>query len=113
LTGTIQRLEHLGIDFTSGTSELAIKDSAKLEAALRDRPDDVEAFFSTSSTGFIAQLDSLFTSYIGAQGNGGLLDSQKSSLTKANSGIDEQIAAIERRLEMRREQMEAAFMAME
>lgn len=113
LTGTVQRLEHLGIDFTAGTSQLAIKDPTKLEAALRDHPNDVEAFFSTASTGFVAQLDSLFTSYIGVNGNGGLLDSQKTSLTKANSGIDEQIAAIERRLEMRREQMEAAFMAME
>src|SRR5690606_33261210 len=113
LTGTVQRLEHLGIDFTAGTSHRPIKDPTKLEAALRDHPNDVEAFFSTASTGFVAQLDSLFTSYIGVNGNGGLLDSQKTSLTKANSGIDEQIAAIERRLEMRREQMEAAFMAME
>lgn len=113
VTGTIQRLEHLGIDFTTGTSELAIKDSAKLEAALRDQPDDVEEFFSTPTTGFVAQLDSLFASYIGSDGNGGLLDTQKDSLTAANTSIDQQIADIDRRLEARRAQMEAAFIAME
>lgn len=113
VTGTIQRLEHLGIDFTTGTSELAIKDSAKLEAALRDQPDDVEEFFSTATTGFVAQLDSLFASYIGSDGNGGLLDTQKDSLTAANTSIDQQIADIDRRLEARRAQMEAAFIAME
>ena len=113
LSGTISRLEQLGIDFTAGTSQLAIRDEAKLTAALNDRPQEVEAFFSTNSVGFADRFKALFNSFTGADGTGGLLKSQKDSLTKSNSSIEQQIADIDRRLVQRREQMEAAFIAME
>jgi flagellar hook-associated protein 2 len=113
LTGTISRLEQMGIDFTAGTSQLAIRDESKLNAALNDRPQDVEAFFSTNSVGFADRFKALFTSFTGIDGTGGLLKSQKDSLTKSNSSIEQQIADIDRRLVQRREQMEAAFIAME
>jgi len=115
LSGTISRLENLGIDFTSGTSELAIKDSAKLEAALRDKPSEVEAFFKSASTGFAAKFEAFNTSLIGTSGTGagGMLGSQKETLTKGNTSIDQQIANIERQLASEKARMEAGFLAME
>ncbi len=115
LSGTISRLENLGIDFTSGTSELAIKDPAKLEAALRDKPSEVEAFFKSATTGFAARLETFNTTLLGASGTGtgGLLGSQKETLNKGNTSIDTQIANIERQLASERSRMEAGFLAME
>lgn len=113
LDGVVKRLDDLGIDFTSGTSTLAIKTPTKLDAALLSNAADVERFFTQASTGFAAKFDSFITSTIGLTGTGGNLGSQSSQLTKSSTSIDEQIATLERRLVQRRSQMEAAFIAME
>ena len=115
LTGTITRLESLGIDFTPGTSQLAVRNPTKLDAALRDKPSEVEAFFKTASTGFAAKFEAFNTSIIGSSGTGtgGMLGSQKETLTKGNTSIDTQIANIERQLASEKARLEASFLAME
>lgn len=107
LSGTISRLEHLGIDFTSSTSKLEIKDSTKLEAALRDKSGDVDAFFRTASTGFAAKFKTFLTT-IGASNT-----TQQTNLNKNNTSLDTQMADLERRLTQQREIMTSAFIAME
>jgi len=106
-SGTVKRMEDLGIDFTTGTSKLEIKDAAKLTSVLTGKSADVEAFFHTDSTGFAAKLDSFVTS-ISAQN-----DEAQTRITKTNASLDDQIAAIERRLEQQRAVMESAFIQME
>jgi flagellar hook-associated protein 2 len=106
-SGTIKRLNDLGIDFKSGTNELEIEDGAKLDAALATGTDEVEAFFSTASTGFAAKFDSFLKNISDRN------DDQQTNLNKANTSLDDQIAAIERRLEQERAIMEAAFIQME
>lgn len=106
-SGTIKRLNDLGIDFKSGTNELEIEDGAKLDAALATGTDEVEAFFSTASTGFAAKFDSFLKNISDRN------DDQQTNLNKANTSLDDQIAAIERRLEQQRAIMEAAFIQME
>ena len=116
LTGTIKRLEHMGIDFATGTgaAQLVVKDGAKLDAAIRDNPSDIQAFFSSSTTGFASKIQSFATTILGTgTSSSGLINSQKNSLTAQNTGIDKQIADIERRLTSEKERMEAAFIAME
>ena len=107
LSGTISRLENLGIDFTSGTSQLAIKDGTKLDTALRDKAGDVASFFQTASTGLTAQVQTFLTK-ISAQ-NG----TQQDQLSKDNTDIDAQIATIQRRLDQQRAALTASFVAME
>jgi len=107
LTGTISRLESLGIDFTTGTSQLAIKDSTKLDTALRDKSGDVADFFQTATTGFNAQMQTFLTK-IGVQNT-----DQTDRLTKNNTDIDSQIAAIQRRLDLQRQLLTDSFVAME
>lgn len=113
LDGAIARLDHLGIDFNGTSSTLVVKDSAKLEAALAQKPDQVSAFFRQASTGFAARLENLFSSYVGAFGDTGLLAGQRTNLTSRNTALTQQIADLDRRLEQRRAQLETGFIAME
>jgi flagellar hook-associated protein 2 len=107
LSGAVNRLENLGIDFTTGTSQLEIKDSAKLDAALQNNAADVADFFQTASTGLATHLDGYITN----------LTSQNSDaqtrLTKADNDIDAQIATIQRRLDQQKAILTASFVAME
>lgn len=107
LSGTISRLENMGIDFASGTSNLAIKDGTKLDTALRDKASDVAEFFQTSTTGLAKSMDSYLT-LLGTQNT-----EQQKRLTKSNADLDTQIANIERRLALERSVLEASFIAME
>ena len=84
-----------------------IEDGAKLDKALADATTDVDAFFTSATTGFGAKFDT-FLEKISLQN-----DDQQARITKTNTGIDEQIAAIERRLTQQRELMESAFILME
>ena len=113
LDGTIKRLEDLGIDFTSGTSSLAVKDGAKLDTALQKNAGDIERFFNLETTGFSAKFATFIDNTIGLTGTGGALGSQTTALNNNSKGIDDQIAAIERQLAQRRSLLEASFIAME
>lgn len=113
LSGAIGRLETLGIDFTSGTSLLAVKSSSTLTAALADRPNEVAEFFTTASTGFGARLKASLDLIAGTDLQKGYIDEQQTRLATGNTDIDKQIAAIERQLEQQRELLTASFIAME
>jgi flagellar hook-associated protein 2 len=106
LTGTIKRIDDLGLDLDRN-GQLSIKNSDKLEAALTDHAGDVEAFFTTATTGFAAKFDTL----LGNQVKLGT-DSQ-ARLTKTNADIDRQIADLERRMTQQRELLTNSFIAME
>jgi flagellar hook-associated protein 2 len=105
--GTIGRLESLGIDFKSGSSQLEIKDETKLDTALRDRPAEVEAFFQKSGTGLASKFDTRLA-VLTTQNT----DQQK-RLTATNAGIDRPIADLERRLEQQRALLTDSFIRME
>jgi flagellar hook-associated protein 2 len=110
LTGSIQRLESLGIDFKSGTSELEIKDGGKLEAALRDNAEAVRTLFSDSTDGLAKRLDGFITRITGTSGT---LTTQTTTLAKQSTSIDAQIAAMDRRLAQQKALLEQSFIRME
>ena len=117
LGGDIFRLEHIGIDFISGTSKLEIKDSAKLESALAANLDQLEDLFSGDIDGdgdtdesFATRMDEFIENFTA---DGGILDTQINTLKEQNSDIDGQIEEMERRLEFTRQALEASFIAME
>jgi flagellar hook-associated protein 2 len=113
LSGTLSRLEDLGIDFTAGTSQLSIKKQSVLTAALTNRPQEVAAFFSSASTGFGARMKSAVDLIAGSEFQKGYIDDQQTRLTSNNKSLDDQIAALERQLEQQREQLTSSFIAME
>lgn len=113
LTGSITRLNDLGIDFISNTDKLAIKDQTKLTKALNDNASDVATLFGSASTdGVVSKLNKLITTIAGESGDGGILKTQRDALTKANTSLDAQIEVLERRVEQQRELLEAAFQRM-
>lgn len=108
--GSLFRLEHLGIDFISGTSKLEIKDSAKLEDALSNELSTLEEFFSSAEGNLGGRLDDFMGNYLQSDG---IMDTMSSRFTSRNTEIDEQIKEMERRLEFKRESLVAGFIAME
>jgi flagellar hook-associated protein 2 len=106
VTGTVQRLDHLGIDFNSTSGHLTIKNPDKLASALADHPDDVKAFFLTPSTGLVSKGFTFLTNLISADAT------QQDNLNKASTNIDAQIATLQARLDAERQQLTNSFIQM-
>jgi flagellar hook-associated protein 2 len=106
LTGTVTRLNDLGIDFDSISGKLAVKDSGKLATALSDHPEDVHDFFLKAGTGFVGKMYGYLTKVIAADGT------QQSNLTKSNSDLADQVTTLQTRLTSERDQLTNAFIAM-
>lgn len=106
LSGTVDRLDDLGIDLDR-EGVMSIKDTEKLDAALADHPSDVEAFFTTSTTGFATKFDTLLDKLIDTG------DDAQERLTATNSDLDRQISDLERRLTQQRELLTSSFISME
>lgn len=111
LTGTIQRLENLGIDFSTIDSTLRVKDQAKLDAALSNNSADVQAFFGNSISGFAATFDAYLAPKLTP--TTGAMATQMSTLNKQNTGIEAQIAVLNTRLANQRQLLTASFLAMQ
>jgi flagellar hook-associated protein 2 len=107
ITGSIKRLDDLGLDFKRGSSELEIVDASKLNAALSGAAGAAATFFEMSSTGFAAQIED-FIDRVSARNK-----DQRQRLDAANNSLTEQIAAVDRRLLQQRELLESAFLQME
>lgn len=110
LSGTVSRLENLGIDFNSTDATLSIKDSAKMDAALTNNATSVAEFFTKDTTGFSAIFDDYLTDKLDTHG---ALQTQMDTLNKANTGIDAQIKTLNARLANQRELLTNAFIAMD
>ena len=107
LSGTISRLEHLGIDFNSTSGVLKITDSAKLTTALQTQASSVAEFFQTSTTGWAATLSTYVDQISTANGL------QETRLNTANTSLDTSIGNLQRRLDQQRAALTASFIAME
>ncbi len=111
LSGTVTRLENLGIDFSSTDATLSITDESKLDSALSNNGADVNAFFNTAATGFAARMGSYLTATLKI--NSGPLATQVNTLNKQNSDLDTQIQTLQRRLTDQRTQLTNSFLAMQ
>ncbi len=108
--GTVMRLQNIGIDFQGTSTQLEITDSAALDEALMNDASSVTDLFARDIDGLSEKLDSLIQSRVEF---GGAIDRQSDSLRQRSSKIDDEISALQRRLDARRSQLEAAFIAME
>ena len=110
LSGSIQRLESIGIDFTSGTNTLTVKDSAKLDAALATNGEGVKALFTNTTDGLATRLNAYLTQVTGTTGT---IATQTTSLTNQGKTLDDQIASMERHLAQQKTLLENSFIQME
>lgn len=106
-TGTVTRLNDLGIDFNGTSNQLEVTDQTKLDAALADPNSNLGYFFGQSGVGFSAKLDAYIQDATKIGGD------EQQQFTDENNSINDQIAAIERRIAQDQDQMTAAFQAME
>lgn len=106
ISGSVTRLESLGIDFDGVSGKLAIKDSGKLAVALSEKPSDLENFFLNPSSGFVGKMYGYLSNVISADRK------QQNNLTTSNSDLDEQISTLKTRLAATREQLTNSFLSM-
>jgi flagellar hook-associated protein 2 len=114
ITGSVQRLSDLGINFAGIEPTISLTKSSALESKLASSADDIYKYFSTTDGGLIDRLDTLLSSYVSDSGSAsGGLKAQIDSITKQNTSLDKQIEDVERRLASQRSLLESSFIAME
>lgn len=114
ISGSVQRLSDLGINFAGIEPTISLTKSSLLESKLATAADDIAEYFSTANNGLIDRLDTLLSSYVSDSGSAaGGLKAQLDSITKQNTSLDKQIEDVERRLASQRALLENSFIAME
>jgi len=114
ITGSVQRLSDLGINFNGIEPTISLTKSTDLESKLATAADDIAEYFSTSGTGLLDRIDTLLTNYVSDSGvAAGGFKAQLDSITKQNTSLDKQIEDVERRLASQRSLLENSFIAME
>ena len=108
--GAAERLQSIGIDFVSGSSNLTIKDPTALANALANNGADVANLFQNSTSGLATQLNTFITN---TTGTNGLINSQTAALNARNTSITNSIAALERKLSAEQESLTAEFTQLE
>lgn len=107
LSGTIDQLNELGIDFDGISNQLKITDSEKLATALTDKPDDVGAFFLTSNTGFVSRFYTSLTTLASAN------RTQQSRLSDSNDKLTAQLDRLQAQLAAEEERLTESFIKMQ
>lgn len=110
LTGTVKRLEGIGISTNGDDNKLTLSDSEKLDDALTGNLNEVKSLFTHSTEGLAARLNSFLEKTVGDDGS---LTKKQDNFDKQVASIDEQIAEQERRVQANRSQLITSFLAME
>ena len=106
VTGSVTKLDDLGIDFDGTTGHLIIKDSGKFNAAIANKPADVKAYFNFNGQGQVPQMYGYLTNVMTSD------TTQQDNIRQANSDIDNQITTMQSRIDNERTQLTNSFIAM-
>jgi flagellar hook-associated protein 2 len=109
MSGTIKRLEGLGIDTNGNDNTLEI-DSDTLDTALSDNLTEVKDLFTNSTDGLAV---SMYNYLEKTAGDDGTLDDKKTSLNNQITDLDDQIADLEAMVQNKIAQWTEQFTAME
>jgi flagellar hook-associated protein 2 len=110
MTGVIRRLEDLGFASNGKDDTLSVSNTDKLSNALTNNLNDIKRLFTDGTGSITATLDSYLERTIGENGT---LTKHQATLGTQSSGIDTQVAEMERWVLVRRQQMIDSFVAME
>lgn len=108
---TIRGLTDLGYSTSGYTNELSATNSAALTGALSGQLTEVQKFFSTTTTGLSARITTFVNPMVDEIS--GTLPQWQKGLTEQSKRLDEQLVAMERRVQANRERLLAGFRAME
>ena len=110
LTGTLRRLESLGIESNGDNNNLKLADSAKLDEALANRLTEVESLFLNETDGLAVRLDEYLESLVG---EGGKLEKKDDTLERQVAEIERQLTEQESQVQASRSRLIEQFIAME
>lgn len=110
LSGSITRLDKLGIASNGYDDNLATSDLSNLDTALTDNLASIKDFFTNETSGMAVKFDSFLESTIGEEGS---MTAHQSTLTKQAAAIDPQIADMEKLVQTEIERLTLSFVAME
>jgi flagellar hook-associated protein 2 len=110
LTGSIARLESLGISSNGYDDALSTSGISALDTALANNPASIKDFFSNSEDGFAVSFDSFLESTIGDEGS---MTAHQATLTKQAAAIGPQIVDMEKLVQAEVDRLNASFVAME
>jgi flagellar hook-associated protein 2 len=110
LPGALTYLDGLGISTSGNDNQLTLKDEARLDAALAADPAGVRNLFTDSSNGIAVRMADFLEK---VSGESGTLVQHQDNLTKQITGIDTQVADMERLVLAERQRMIGSFIAME
>lgn len=114
LTGAINSLNSLGIDFDGTTPDLEITDTAELQQQLTSNPSAVEAFFTTGNTGFGSVVNNQINDILGqVKDEQTTLQNQSNDLGNQITTMQDQLTAQQAALETEFQNMEAALAKMQ
>ncbi len=107
--GVYGYMAELGVTTNKDTGKLEF-DADRLTTALEENPDSVTAFFSDADKGFARRVDELVESFIGT---GGVIDDVVRGVNSSIERVNDQRAALLRRLEMVEKRYREQFTALD
>jgi len=110
-SSVIRSLEDLGFATSGYSNEITVSSAAKLKEALTSNLGEVKAYLSTASTGLASKV----VNFAGPMVDeiSGSIPSRQKALTEQSKRLDDQLGAMERRVQSNRERLMASFRAME
>jgi flagellar hook-associated protein 2 len=110
-SSTIRGLSDLGYSTSGYSNEMTATNAASLTGALSSQLSEVQKFFATTTTGLSAKLTTFIKPMVDEIS--GTLPQRQKGLTEQSARLDDQLAAMERRVVANRERLLAGFRAME
>jgi flagellar hook-associated protein 2 len=111
VSGTVQSLSDIGIDFTGASPQLSVTDQTTLNNALASNPSGVGAFFDTPSTGFAAVFNT-YLNNLTFPGTGGIAI-ETNTINSQNDDDDNKITALQLQLNQEQSNLTTEFLAMQ
>ena len=110
LTGAVRQLDHLGITSNGNDDNLALTDTARLDAALASNLGDIKTLFSDATEGLGTKLSAFLENTVGDAGS---VSTRQTTLAKQIADIDKQVIDMERIIQANRQRLIDSFVAME
>jgi flagellar hook-associated protein 2 len=110
LAGAMDQLADLGISTNGNDNSVTLASTDALDAALAENLNAVRDLFTGTTNGLAVSLDAYLEKTIGDDGT---LVTKQENLTKQATGIDTQVADLERLVLANRERLIQSFVAME
>ena len=110
VSSTIKRLESIGFETDGNTNQISLATESDLDNALSTKKNDLKIFFTDSTNGLATRIEGYLES---VSGDDGSLVTHRDNISAESSRIDDQIKAMEERVQSTKQRLTDSFLAME